>query len=228
MHRRAMVLTAGCIIVVVLTALAPSVYAWLAASSNQAPYVETPSPPDGVTGLHPSQVLSWIGVDDDGDPLIYAVALGTTPYPWPIVTITTLTSYTPTLNTGTTYYWYVAVTDSISTTVGPVWRFTTNYPPQVAYPVPPDGAAVDTTQTLGWTGSDADSDPLTYTIAFGTSEPPPVVLTTTLTCYTPTLSVGNTYYWRITATDGISIVDSPTWHFSTFRYTCLPLVLRNH
>lgn len=231
MRRYALVLTVGCITVVAATALAPSAYAWLAAPSNQAPQVENPSPPTGATGVHPNQILGWSGVDDDGDPLTYAVVLGTTPYPWPIVTITTLTSYTPTLSTGTHYYWSVAVTDGISTTVGPIWSFTTNYPPQRGYPLhrsPPDGALVDTTQVLSWYYVDADTDPLTYTVAFGTSEPPPTVLTTTLTCYTPTLTVGTTYYWNITVTDGISIVEEPTWRFSTFRFISLPLVLRDH
>jgi hypothetical protein len=240
MHRRAIVLTAGCIIVVVLTALAPSAYARLAAPSNQPPRVETPSPPDGATGVRPGQVLSWVGVDDDGDPLTYAVACGTSPYPWPIVDITTLTSYTPTLSLGTKYYWAIAATDGITTVVSPVWWFTTNYPPHIeslhpgyecaAYPHPPSWYdwLVPPTQILSWSAVDHDSDPLTYTVSLGTSAPPPIVATTTLTYYTPTLDAGIAYYWVLTVSDGLSDVSSPVWCFTTARYVYLPVVLRNY
>lgn len=49
-----------------------------------------------------------------------------------------------------------------------------------------------------------------------------------LTGYTPTLITDTTYYWAITATDGISTSVSPTWRFSTvgWKHVYLPLVLR--
>ena len=241
MRRYAIILTVGCIIVVVATALAPSVFARLAAPANQAPQVVSPSPSDGATGVRPGQVLGWVGVDDDGDPLTYAVACGTVPYPWPIVDITTRTSYTPTLSLGTKYYWAIAATDGITTVVSPVWEFTTDYPPYItdrhpgydcaAYPYPYPSTAdwlVPTTQILSWSAVDSDSDPLTYTVALGTSDPPPAVATTTLTYYTPTLDVGITYYWVLTVTDGLSDVGSPVWCFTVANRAYLPVVLRNH
>ena len=73
-------------------------------------------------------------------------------------------------------------------------------------------------------------DTVTYTIAFGDSDPLLFATTTALTSYTPTLVTDTTYYWVITATDGISTVVGPTWRFSTagFEYIYLPLVLRSH
>jgi hypothetical protein len=96
-------------------------------------------------------------------------------------------------------------------------------------PIPADGAAdVPLTQILSWRGGDPDGDPVTYTVAFGASDPPPVAGTTILTGYTPTLITDTTYYWAITATDGISTSAGPTWRFSTVGWerVYLPLVLR--
>jgi hypothetical protein len=96
-------------------------------------------------------------------------------------------------------------------------------------PTPADGAKdVSLNRTLSWRGGDPDGDPVTYTVAFGASDPPPVVGTTILTGYTPTLITDIAYYWAITATDGISTSAGPTWHFSTvgWEHVYLPLVLR--
>ncbi|MCP4541473.1 MAG: DUF11 domain-containing protein, partial [Chloroflexi bacterium] len=89
------------------------------------------------------------------------------------------------------------------------------YPP--THPIPVHGASdVAITQTLSWQGGDPDGDPVTYTIALGNSDPPPFITTTTLTSHTPVSLVNSTsYYWGITATDGISIVVGPIWHFGT-------------
>jgi uncharacterized repeat protein (TIGR01451 family) len=105
-----------------------------------------------------------------------------------------------------------------------------NQPPYMpSNPTPLNGATcVPLTQTLSWQGGDPDGHSVTYTIALGTSEPPPVIATTTLTSYTPALTSAITYYWGITASDGISTSVGPTWRFTTvgFKYIYLPLVLR--
>jgi hypothetical protein len=42
------------------------------------------------------------------------------------------------------------------------------------------------------------------------------------------LTTGTTYYWAITATDGISTTAGPLWRFTTGKYLIyLPLVLRS-
>jgi parallel beta-helix repeat protein len=88
---------------------------------------------------------------------------------------------------------------------------------------------VPTTQVLSWQGGDPDGDPVIYTVAFGTSSSPPVVATTVQTQYIPSLESETMYYWRITASDGISTTVGPLWQFTTLTETriYLPLVLRS-
>lgn len=95
-------------------------------------------------------------------------------------------------------------------------------------PNPAQGAeAVPTAKKLSWQGGDLDRDPVTYTVAFGMASPPPVVATVTQTLYTPSLITSTTYFWQITATDGISTTVGPEWHFTTATdEVYLPLVLR--
>jgi M6 family metalloprotease-like protein len=69
---------------------------------------------------------------------------------------------------------------------------------------------------LAWQGSDPDGDPVTYTIALGPSDPPAVVGQTTLLSFSPGQLLTNThYYWKVTATDGVSITVGPLWEFTT-------------
>jgi len=104
-----------------------------------------------------------------------------------------------------------------------------NGPPYApADPAPVDGAiGVPLTQTLSWQGGDPDGDPLTYTVSFGTGDPPPVVATTTLTSYTPALSLDTTYYWSVAASDGLSTMARPVWTFAVVapERVYLPVVL---
>jgi len=217
---------------------------WQFTTENQAPYVHTPSPTNGATGVPVTQTLTWVGGDDDpGQSVTYTVAFGTSSPPPQVATGLTITSYDPgTLLAGTTYYWVVTATDGLSTTVGPMWHFSTvagagNHAPNT--PSNPDPAHLATnvplTQTFSWAGGDPDGDTVTYTVAFGTSSPPPQVATgLTTTSYDPgTLLAGTTYYWVITATDGLSTTVGPTWQFSTVggttdHYIYLPVVLRSY
>jgi len=98
-------------------------------------------------------------------------------------------------------------------------------------PTPADGATiVPPGQVLTWAGGDPDGGTVTYTVAFSTSTPPPVVFTTTNTIYTPTsLAAGTRYYWQITASDGVSQSVGNTWSFTTaVASTYLPLLVRNY
>lgn len=74
------------------------------------------------------------------------------------------------------------------------------------------------TLMLSWQGGDLDNDAVTYAIAFGTSNPPPLAATEqTATTYFPgILNTETTYYWQITASDkdGLNTV-GPVWHFTT-------------
>jgi photosystem II stability/assembly factor-like uncharacterized protein len=107
-----------------------------------------------------------------------------------------------------------------------------NRPPDTpSDPTPANGAiGVPLDQVLGWSSSDPDGDPITYTIAFGTSSPPPAADTITTTAYNPGLLVtGTTYYWAITATDGISATAGPVWSFTTIQpyRVYLPMLRRS-
>lgn len=106
------------------------------------------------------------------------------------------------------------------------------YIPSNPIPLNSDGN-ISITQTLNWQGGDPDGDVVTYTIAFGSNNPPSIVGTTTLTNYTPSLISGTTYYWIITATDGISESISPLWSFTTeaaatidTKYVYLPVIIK--
>jgi hypothetical protein len=86
-------------------------------------------------------------------------------------------------------------------------------------------------KNLSWLGGDADGDPVTYTVAFGPTNPPTVVGTVTQPLYSPAMLTSTTYYWAITATDGISSSAGPMWQFTTSAATTLtlhlPLILKN-
>jgi hypothetical protein len=198
--------------------------------SNQAPNTPgSPSPADAATGIATNATLSWSGGDPDaGDSVTYTVAFGDVNPPPVVDSSVTITSYNPgTLNASTTYYWVITATDGMSTTAGPLWSFTTasggtgNQPPTLpTNPTPADGATgVSTAVLLSWTGStDPDGNPLYYSVAFGTSSPPPIVatnLSTTSYGIPGVLTPTTRYYWNVTATDLVSSSTSATWSFTT-------------
>ena len=194
---------------------------------NHAPRVpNSPIPANGAINVPTGAILYWSGGDPDGDAVTYTVAFGTSSPPPVVDSNVTSTSY----NSGPlvynlTYYWQITATDGLSTTVGPTWSFHTATGPTVNHapyepnnPSPPDGATgVSGSATLAWSGGDPDGDFVTYTVAFGTSSPPPVVdSAVTTTNYDPgLLTYDLTYYWQITATDGLSTTVGPTWSFTT-------------
>lgn len=195
-----------------------------------------PRPGPGATRVPRDQHLSWSASDPDGDRLTYKVAFGRGE-PLPIVAdnLTTATYDPGPLNVNATYRWRIIVSDGTRETVGPTWTFETvrqNRPPHAPYlPYPIDKATeVPLDQVLTWSGYDPDRDPLTYSVYFGESDPPPLVsedLTTTF--YLPSvLDPGKQYYWRISAGDGRSTTMGPIWRFRTGGYAriYLPLTLR--
>ncbi len=97
-------------------------------------------------------------------------------------------------------------------------------------PVPANNATnVFTAQPLQWLGGDPDGQPVTYTVAFGTVNPPSDLATVTQTLYAPSMITNTTYYWRITATDGISQTIGPVWQFTTIaseQRVYLPIILK--
>ncbi len=124
---------------------------------------------------------------------------------------------------GTTYWWYVTVTDNIYTISSPIFHFTTeeNLPPNTpSNPDPADGATgVSIQEILTWTGGDPNhGDKVYYDVYFGTSSSPPLVLENTLqSAYDPgDMELSTTYYWQIVAEDSQGESATGTiWHFTT-------------
>jgi len=82
---------------------------------------------------------------------------------------------------------------------------------------PVNGGWAFTDQVLSWTPTSGAGDATGYDVYFGTSSNPPLVSSNqTATSYTPTLTAGTTYYWKVVAKNEIG--DSPAsaiWSFKT-------------
>jgi len=201
-------------------------------------------PANGITGISISPTLSW-GASSGAASYEYCYDTtdnATCDGAWTSVGGNTSVGLSGLL-TDTTYSWQTRAVNAGGTTYadsGTWWSFTTtdgtvvNHAPNTpSDPDPANGATgVMTTTTLTWSGGDPDGDPVTYTVAFGTSSTPPVVGNVTMASYNPgALAEGTLYYWRITATDGMSTTVGPLWSFTTVGgnyYIYLPLVLRNY
>ena len=81
-----------------------------------------PEPVDGATGVTTTPTLSWtMGARAES----HDVYFGTNPLP-DLIGNQTETNFSPgTLELGTTYYWRIDEVNSVGTTPGPVWSFTT-------------------------------------------------------------------------------------------------------
>jgi uncharacterized repeat protein (TIGR01451 family) len=79
---------------------------------------------------------------------------------------------------------------------------------------PPNGATgIAVTPQLTWS---AAAEKVSYDVYFGTSTAPPWVANTAQSSYAPALVAdGTTYYWQVTAKNGIGAASSPVWSFTT-------------
>ena len=74
--------------------------------------------------------------------------------------------------------------------------------------------------TLNWTGPTGCNAATSYDVYFGTSATPPYVTNTASTSYTPTLTLGVTYYWQIRPKNASGTAAGCTiWRFSTTSST---------
>ncbi|HEU4928801.1 MAG TPA: FlgD immunoglobulin-like domain containing protein, partial [Candidatus Krumholzibacteria bacterium] len=192
-----------------------------ASLGNLPPIVPfNPDPPNG--GFAFSQpTLRWECSDPNGDPLTYDVYFGTTPSPPLVASGRTVKFYSPPTLTAGVYYWRVRASDGQLTTDGPEWSFTrviVNQPPSAPFnPNPPNNGVALPNAVLTWDASDPNFDPLTYTVYFGTTSPPPLVASGLITkSYVPgPLSIGAQYYWRVDVFDGLVTTNGPIWNFTT-------------
>jgi cysteine-rich repeat protein len=172
--------------------------------------------------------IFWSGSDPNGDSLTYDVYFGTTQASLPLVSTQASTQYNipGTLLPNTVYYWKIVANDSLNTTAGPVWSFTTRNEraPTVSLAYPSNSqTGVSLSVTLQWSQADADSDPITPTVFFGTDP-------NALNGYSASdssrsffgLSPLTTYYWYVNVSDGMMSSKSSTWSFTTRSTPPLP------
>jgi hypothetical protein len=187
-----------------------------------------PNPADGETGVSVDVVLSWTGGDPDGDEVLFDVYFGDYSPPPIVVDNQTETNYDPgTLELYTIYYWQIVAWDENDVqTIGPIWSFTsrTNDPPEIpSEPIPDDGSInIDINTDLKWIGGDPNEDSVTYTIYFGKTSPPPLVMENqTNTVYDPgPMNYTTIYYWQIVSYDRFDAkTEGPIWTFTTEEKT---------
>ncbi|HTX34880.1 MAG TPA: SBBP repeat-containing protein [Bryobacteraceae bacterium] len=179
------------------------------------------SPANGTTGVSTSASLNWSTATGANT---YTVYFGTVNPPPVVIQSTILTTYSPSLIQGTTYYWYIAATNSSgSTPSAAVWSFTTGAAPGTVTLSPASGSTnISTSVSLGWSSTGATS----YAVNFGTTNPPPqVVPSTTATNYSPAnLAASTTYYWQIVATNSFGSTSSSIASFTTAAPGVLTLI----
>ncbi len=187
-------------------------------------------PANGATGVETRPQLRWDATEPDGDAMTYDVFLGTTaPLPCVASGVTYKYLLVPAvLKNGTRYSWQVVAKDAGGmTNANPsVWTFTTTVqangaPLAPTLNTPANAAAhVATQPTLSWTASDPDGDALTYDVFLGlnsTLSTPLVTGLTTPTYVPAALDAGQTYYWKVRASDGTASATSSTNSFTTLQ-----------
>jgi hypothetical protein len=203
---------------------------------NNPPYVpSSPNPINHATGVSIIANLGWMGGDPDaGDTVLYDVYFGTTTPPPKVVSNQSGTFYDAgTMNYQTTYYWKIVAWDNHGASASsPDWDFTTenevNNPPYLpSDPFPLNHATnVDISADLSWNGGDPDpGDTVTYDVYFGTTSPPPkVVSNQSGISYNPgTMNYQTTYYWKIIAWDNHDAsTQGSLWDFTTIEETNNP------
>ncbi|KYK31488.1 MAG: hypothetical protein AYK22_07875 [Thermoplasmatales archaeon SG8-52-3] len=201
--------------------------AWMYIPENVAPYEPSdPDPSDGATDVSPLTNLSWTGGDPNDDNVTYNVFLeeGDSSPDILVSENQSGTSYDPDgLDFGTTYYWQIVAYDEKGlTNSGPVWSFSTrtnDAPYEPSDPSPADGSIDNEINVIvSWTGGDPDGDTVLYDVYFGTSSPPPMVVSNqSATSYNPgLLEFDTTYYWQIVSWDIFDFsATGSIWSFST-------------
>ncbi len=174
-----------------------------------------PNPQDGVLGVGINTDVSWSAGSGASSHDVY---FGTA-NPLPLVGNQSATVYDPgALQPATTYYWRVDEKNSIGTTQGNTWSFTTTEPIPPLVPVnlaPQDNAInIPVNASIAWNVAEgADS----YDVYFGTSSPAAFQGNQTGTTFSPAsnLSYNSTYYWSVKAVNEFGVAAGEEWSFTT-------------
>lgn len=188
---------------------------WAFTSALQSPSAPTnPGPVNGATNIGPTPALTWSSTGATS----YTVRFGGVNPPPQVATGMTSPTYQPAaLYAATVYYWQVVAVNAAGSSAGPVWTFSTTgaqLPATPGTPSPANGATnIGSAATLTWSSASATS----YTIRFGTANPPPQVATGLTTAAYPATGLANgaTYYWQVVATNAVGSMTGPVWSFAT-------------
>ena len=198
-------------------------------NANDDPDVFSLVSPDSGSIITDSDILLFwdTAIDNDGDPLNYALYFGTESNNLsPIDTLSVNYYDTAELDEGN-YYWKVTAFDGLGgSTTTATWSFLVNAennaPDAFVLLSPVDDAEVSTlTPTFSWkTTTDADlNDQLSYSVELGTHiDSLSVVYSGLDTTFTSTdLSDNTTYYWKVVATDLSGATTENTGGYHSFR-----------
>jgi hypothetical protein len=199
-----------------------TVWSFTTASSSVPPgLASAPNPANNATVVATSITLSWTASSGATSHDVY---FGTSSTPTFKVNQTGTTYNPGTLTTNTKYYWRINEKNSVGTTTGTLWSFTTasgGVPPgAAAAPSPANSAtSVATSTTLTWT---AGSGATSHDVYLGTSSTPTFKVNQTGTTYNPGTFAGNTkYYWRIDEKNSSGTTTGTVWNFTTAATTTL-------
>jgi hypothetical protein len=189
-------------------------------------HATNPQPLDAMTNVNTSQVLSWTaGINAIAHNVYFgtnkaAVTAATNPNILPGRGQQAGTTYDPgALPESTTYYWRVDEISAGRTEAGVVWSFTTGSS-LASSPSPANGAAdvsIDTALTwqagIGATSHRVYLSTDSQAVINGTAP----YVTVTNPAYTPAspLTLGATYYWRVTEINAGGTAIGPVWSFTT-------------
>jgi hypothetical protein len=177
----------------------------------------SPNPFPGQANIALSPTLSW---NSGSGATSHTIYFGTNPSPGlgELQGSQATSSFAPgLLAAATTYYWRIDEVNSVGTTTGSVWSFTTQVPGEPPDPAtllfPRDRATnVGRIVDLSWTPG---AGGVSHAVHFGTIDPPPFVQYQGETSFDPgALTRGQTYYWRIDEINIHGTTTGPVWSFT--------------
>ncbi|MDD4970607.1 MAG: hypothetical protein PHT07_14370 [Paludibacter sp.] len=135
---------------------------------------------------------------------------------------TIYTSYTATLNTNTSYSWYVVAKNSSGNSTSDTWKLyltgtpTSDYAPFPAgLTAPASGSTINSNSaatvevTFQWIGNDPDNDIASYTLYLdNTNASTQVVASLTATSVTQNIARGKTYFWKVVTANKVGNIST--------------------
>jgi hypothetical protein len=177
-----------------------------------------PIPENGATQLPLSTTLNW---SPSARATSYQLFLWKTGEAAPGAPTATRTNpgYAATLEVATSYSWRVDAINSVGTTTGTVWTFTTGFAPNaVASPFPADGATVPLVyDRLDWSDSATATSYRVFLWESGEEEPttPTATVTESRSLQSAMLNPETEYSWRVDAVNAFGTTTGTTWTFTT-------------